>query len=149
MQACWAELLLYDWRFTVRLGAKPLVTHDQSLFFWQLNPYGHNPCVRSSLTRGWVCLLWICLAFVKSTLAVKVKSKSHYYRRTVGQSVLVSSPIWGQRQDFCYCQTFAVVSMGGALSDERSGLSFVAVIVSGLSHLYAANMYMLFTVLPV
>jgi hypothetical protein len=35
--------------------------------FLQLNPYGHNPGVTSSLTREWVCLLWICLAFVKCT----------------------------------------------------------------------------------
>jgi hypothetical protein len=32
-----------------------------------LNPYGHSPCVTSSLTRRWACLLWICLAFVKCT----------------------------------------------------------------------------------
>jgi hypothetical protein len=32
-------------------------------FFWQLIPCGHSPYVPSSLRRGWVCLLWICLAF--------------------------------------------------------------------------------------
>jgi hypothetical protein len=32
-------------------------------------------------------------------------SESHYGQRSVGQSVLVSSPFWGQRPDFCYCQT--------------------------------------------
>jgi hypothetical protein len=42
------------------------------------------------------------------------KSKSHYDRLSVGQSVLVSSPIWGPRSDFYYCQTFAVLWMGGA-----------------------------------
>jgi hypothetical protein len=36
-------------------------------FFLQQNPYGHNPCVTSTLTRGWACLLWICLAFVNCT----------------------------------------------------------------------------------
>jgi hypothetical protein len=40
------------------------------------------------------------------------KSKSHYDRRSVGQSVLVSSRIWGPRPDLCYCQIFAVLSMG-------------------------------------
>jgi hypothetical protein len=40
----------------------------------------------------------------------------------------VSSPIWGPRPDFCYCQTFAVLSMGGALSDERTGLSFMFIL---------------------
>jgi hypothetical protein len=37
------------------------------LLLFQLNPCGHSPCVISSLTRGFVCLLWICLAFVKCT----------------------------------------------------------------------------------
>jgi hypothetical protein len=45
--------------------------------------------------------------------------------RSVGQSILVSSPVWGLRPDFCYCQTFAVLLMWGALFDERTGLSFV------------------------
>jgi hypothetical protein len=31
----------------------------------QLNPYGHNPYITPFLTRGWVCLLWRVLAFVK------------------------------------------------------------------------------------
>jgi hypothetical protein len=58
------------------------------------------------------------------------RSKSHYDRRSVGQSVLGSSPISGPRPDFCYCQTFAVSSTWDALSDERTGLSFVTVIFS-------------------
>jgi hypothetical protein len=65
-----------------------------------------------------------------------IKSKSRYHRRSVGQSVLISSPIWAPRPDFCYCQTFAVLRMWGDLSNERTGLSFVAVIVSGRWHLY-------------
>jgi hypothetical protein len=28
-----------------------------------------------------------------------------------GQSVLLSNPIWGPKPDFCYCQTFAVLSV--------------------------------------
>jgi hypothetical protein len=47
---------------SVCLVVKPLETHDQRLFF-QLNPCGHSPYVTSSLTRRWVCLLLICLAF--------------------------------------------------------------------------------------
>jgi hypothetical protein len=31
---------------------------------------------------------------------------------------------WGLRSDFYYCQTFAVLLMWGALSDETTGLSF-------------------------
>jgi hypothetical protein len=36
-------------------------------YFLHLNPYGHNPCVTSPLTRGCIRPLWICLAFVKCT----------------------------------------------------------------------------------
>jgi hypothetical protein len=38
---------------SVRLGDKPLETHDQH--FFQLNTCFHSPYVTSSLTRGWVC----------------------------------------------------------------------------------------------
>jgi hypothetical protein len=51
----------------------------------------------------------------------------NYDRRSVGQSVLVSSPIWGWRPDINYYLTITVLSMSGAPSDERSGLSFVLV----------------------
>jgi hypothetical protein len=33
--------------------------------FFQLNPYSNSSYVTSFLTRRWVCLLWICLAFRK------------------------------------------------------------------------------------
>jgi hypothetical protein len=49
-------------RQSVRLGDKPLETHDHRSFFFQLGPCGNSPYVISSLTRRWVCLLWICLA---------------------------------------------------------------------------------------
>jgi hypothetical protein len=39
-----------------------LTTRDLSL---QLNACGHSPYATSTLTRGWICLLWICSAFVK------------------------------------------------------------------------------------
>jgi hypothetical protein len=55
-------LRLAVYRQSVRLGAKPLEVYDQR-FFLQLNPNGHSPYATSSLTTGWVCLLWICLAF--------------------------------------------------------------------------------------
>jgi hypothetical protein len=66
---------------------------------------------------------------------VKVKSKSQCDWRSVGQSVLVSSPIWGPRPDFCYCQTAVVLSMRGPLSDEKTGLSSVAATVSSTWHI--------------
>jgi hypothetical protein len=33
-------------------------------------------------------------------------------------------PTWGLRPDFCYCETVAGLLMWGALSDERTDLSF-------------------------
>jgi hypothetical protein len=52
------------------------------------------------------------------------RSKSHYDRRPVGQCVLVSSPIWGSWPDTNYYVTVTLLSISGAPSDERSGLSF-------------------------
>jgi hypothetical protein len=43
------------------LGVKPLRLTTR--VFSQLNPCDISPYVTSSLTRRWVCLLWICLAF--------------------------------------------------------------------------------------
>jgi hypothetical protein len=56
------NLRLALYRQSVRLGVKPLETHDQR-FFFQLNSCGNSPHPTSSLTRRCVCLLWICLAF--------------------------------------------------------------------------------------
>jgi hypothetical protein len=42
------------------------------------------------------------------------------------QCVLVLSPVLGSWPDVWYCLTFAVVSMWGTLSDNRSGFSFVS-----------------------
>jgi hypothetical protein len=57
--------LLYDGRFTAIqfvLASSPLrlTTRD---FFFQVNPCGHSPYVTFSLTKWWVCLLCMCLAF--------------------------------------------------------------------------------------
>jgi hypothetical protein len=51
--------------------------------------------------------------------------KSHYDQQPVGQSVLVSSPIWCPRLDFCYCMIAAVLVRWCALSEERTGLSLM------------------------
>jgi hypothetical protein len=50
---------------------------------------------------------------------------------TDGQSASLSwnkAPIWGLRPNFCYCQTVAGLLMWGALSDERTSLSFTIVV---------------------
>jgi hypothetical protein len=59
----------------------------------------------------------------------KSKSKSHCDWRSVSQSLLVSSPMWGSWSDIYYCLTVTVLFLWGALSDERTGVSFVTVIV--------------------
>jgi hypothetical protein len=54
------------------------------------------------------------------------KLSQSYTITTDGQSASLSwnkAPIWGLRPDFYYCQTVAGL-MWGALSDERTGLSF-------------------------
>jgi hypothetical protein len=55
------------------------------------------------------------------------ESESESYVTTGGQSASLSwnkAPIWGLRPDIYYCQTFAGLFMWGALSDEKTGLSF-------------------------
>jgi hypothetical protein len=62
--------------------------------------------------------------------AFKIKSESESYVTTDGQSASLSwykAPIRGLRPDFCYWQTVAGLLMWGALSDERTCLSFTTV----------------------
>jgi hypothetical protein len=57
----------------------------------------------------------------------QVTAESESYVTTDGQSASLSwnkAPIWGLRPYFCYCQTVVGLLMWGALSDERTGLSF-------------------------
>jgi hypothetical protein len=54
-------------------------------------------------------------------------SQSQSHVTTDGQSASLSwnnAPIWDLQPDFYYCQTVAGLLMWGALSDERTGLSF-------------------------
>jgi hypothetical protein len=55
-------------------------------------------------------------------------------RLTVSQSVLVLSPIWGSGPDIYYCLTVTVFFLWGALSDERTGPSFVRGEVKNYPH---------------
>jgi hypothetical protein len=45
--------------------------------------------------------------------------------QSVSQYVLVTSLIWGSWPDIYYCWTVTALFLWGALSDERTGLSFV------------------------
>jgi hypothetical protein len=66
------------------------------------------------------------------------ESESESYVTTNGQSASLSwnkAPIWGLRPDFYFRRTVAGLLMWGALSDERTGLSFtIATGASQRSH---------------
>jgi hypothetical protein len=57
--------------------------------------------------------------------------ESHYNCR----SVLLSSPIWGSWPDINYILKVTVLSIWGALSDERSGLS-LPLVITGSYHFH-------------
>jgi hypothetical protein len=58
-------LRLAVYRQSVRLGTKPLETHNQ--YFFQLKTYECNPYVTSSLTRGWVCRIQLLLVLASES----------------------------------------------------------------------------------
>jgi hypothetical protein len=65
--------------------------------------------------------------------ACSTNSQSQSYVTTDDQSASLSwnkAPIWGLRPDLYYCMTFAGLLKWGALSDERTGLSFARVTIS-------------------
>jgi hypothetical protein len=76
---------------SVRLGAKPLETHDQS-FVFQLNTCYHSPYITSSLTRGWVCRLQLLLILAS---AVILRSESHGIHEQILFSQIRDSPQLG------------------------------------------------------
>jgi hypothetical protein len=66
---------------------------------------------------------------------------------TDGQSASLSwnkAAIWGLRPDLYYCRTVAGLMMWGALSDERTSLSFARITVS--SNKSVVSMYNLHVV---
>jgi hypothetical protein len=66
----------------------------------------------------------------------KSESESRWDRQSVGQSVLVCQAPSGARTRFCCRRTVAVLSIWGAPSNERRGLSFTAVTISSTCCLY-------------
>jgi hypothetical protein len=89
----------------------------------------------SHSNSSWLQLLVTCLSLsgVSSPLAstdwlpAGSETQSQSYIMTDGQSASVSwcqAPIWGPRPNFYYCETVSGFLMWGALSDERTGLSF-------------------------
>jgi hypothetical protein len=72
--------LVYDWRPTANqlvLASSPswLTTRD---LFLQMNPCDYSPYVTSSLTTGWVCLLWI--GFASLLLSVRIAHIADYWK---------------------------------------------------------------------
>jgi hypothetical protein len=161
--------LLYGWRFTANqfvLATSPLRL-TTSNFIFQLNTCGYIPYVISSLTRGWVCRLQLLLILASAYILRSESRGTHDHillsqirdspnlesvrvrvtlrltvSQSVSQSILVSSLVWGSWPGISYCLTGTVLSLGGgALSNERTGLSFVRVnsiksIVSMYNYLY-------------
>jgi hypothetical protein len=72
------------------------------------------------------------ISTVLPTLTRLAKVKVSYVT-TDGQSASLSwnkAPIWGSKQDLYYCQAVAGLLMWGALSEERTGMSFARVPLS-------------------
>jgi hypothetical protein len=57
---------------SVRLGDKPLETHDQR-FFFQPNFCCNGPYVTSFLTKGWIYFSWIGVAFCQVFIALTAR----------------------------------------------------------------------------
>jgi hypothetical protein len=73
------------------------------------------------------CYFWSECLIPPRLWSAMSESESESYVTTDGQSVSLSwnkAPIWGLRPDFYYCQTVSGFLMWGAVSDERTGLSF-------------------------
>jgi hypothetical protein len=100
-----------------------------------------------SLTRGRVCRLQLLLVLASAVVfgsvsrrtrghillsqirdfLTRIQSQSRSYITTDGQPASLSwnkAPIWGLQPDLDYCLTVVGLLIWGALSDERTGLSF-------------------------
>jgi hypothetical protein len=60
----------------IRLGDKPLETHDQQ-FFFQLNTCGYSPYVTSSLMRGWICSFKLLLVLASAVILRPESRETH------------------------------------------------------------------------
>jgi hypothetical protein len=82
---------------------------ESTLFVASYDSQGHGGAIRPRLHTG------------------KPDISSQSYIATDSQSASLSwnkAPIWGLRPDLCYCQTVADMFMWGALSEERTCVSF-------------------------
>jgi hypothetical protein len=80
--------------------------------------------IKSSFRRLTPLYSFVLLQF---SFCTSTTTESESYVATDGESASLSwnkTPIYGLRPDFCYCQSVAGLLMWGALSEERTGLSF-------------------------
>jgi hypothetical protein len=87
----------------------------------------HNQLQSLSINFSRTLLPWLPRARSILVLRLTSESESESYVTTDGQSASLSwnkAPIWDLRPDLYYCQTIAGLLMWGAVSDERTGLSF-------------------------
>jgi hypothetical protein len=69
--------LFHCWRFTAyQFVLAPSPSRLTTVFFLLLKSTGHSPCVPSSLMRGSVCVLWLCLALSN----VRIAGVECYYK---------------------------------------------------------------------
>jgi hypothetical protein len=90
--------------------------------------------IYESVTSSASVFRWLALlSWTLNSLTDELRlDSSEFYITTDGRSASLSwsrAPIWGLPPEFYYCQTVAALLICGALSKERTGLSFT--IVSG------------------
>jgi hypothetical protein len=94
--------------------------------FWKWGSQENISAVRKKKRMiGHYFLYPCCDSGLCSPHSVHSCYQSQTHVTTVGQSVFVSSPIWGSWPDINYYLKVTDLSMSGAPSDEGSGLSFL------------------------
>jgi hypothetical protein len=107
MSCCAAPKLNCHWHTDIALGSQGREVQHAQIFLsllclQRLSPgNGSHDNIDSSASVFTSLLAGDCLTNRKP---VKSKSRLRYDRRSVGQSVMVSSPTWGPRPDLYYCQ---------------------------------------------
>jgi hypothetical protein len=129
-------LLLWSSLFDERTGLSSVYAagpHQRSLsqvrFPWNSWPYFTLSDLRLPVSSPPTTRRFTVEVFGAASIRVLSGStRVESYVTADNQSASLSwnkEPIWGLLPDFYYCQTVACLLMWGALSDERTGLSFI------------------------
>jgi hypothetical protein len=111
--------------------------------FFQLNSCGNSPYAISSLTKRWVCLLWICLAFSQVYISHMQHVTKHSSFCTTHKSSAITDfaeQIMPTLPILCYngrLVTWTVVSL------TTAKFKFLIFSLSGFTLSYTANMFIL------